>query len=76
MVGGPIQDIGGVYMITAYFTNPGRICEKDSVRKPGQVGEKLILSTGKDSLMEVPLLEKDTGTSKWVKGKCFYGMGK
>ena len=76
MVGGPIRDIGGFYIITAYFTNPARICEKGNIRKPGQVGEKLILSTGKDSFMEVPLLEKDIGTTKWVKGKCFYGMGK
>ena len=46
MVGGPIQDIGGFYMMTAYFTNPARICDKGSIRKPGQIGEKLILSTG------------------------------
>ena len=76
MLGGPILDNGKFHHITAYFTDPKRICDKNHQRNSGRVGEKLVLTTGPDSSMEIPLLEKDIGSTKWVKGKCFWGMGK
>ena len=59
-------------VITAYFTNPSGICN-------GERGDdNLYVQTGSspDNLMNIPYQESDLGTTLWVKGKCFVGMGR
>lgn len=65
------------YALTAYFTDPNTICNTGQrATKQGYVGDKLFLSIGKDKYMEIPLKESDIGSTEWVQGRCFVGMGK
>jgi len=62
--------------MTAYFTEPSTICSKRDVPlAEGITGDKLVLVTGKKTFMTAPLMEKGIPSTKWVKGKCFKGMG-
>ena len=67
---------GNMYVITAYFVDPTTIC---SGTRPSSdyMGDRLLLQTGSspDKHVAVPFKEEDLAGSKWVKGKCFYGMG-
>eukprot|EP00794_Sanderia_malayensis_P018264 gene18264-20084_t len=69
-------DQDGLRYVTAYFTNPSTIC-KNPNRKSGCVGDALYIQNGKtpQSVYRVPLAESGLAGSKWVKGKCFVGMG-
>ena len=64
-------------VVTAYFVDPKVICaggREDSK----YLGESLHIQTGASpsSLMKIPLKEDGIEKTDWVKGKCFYGMGK
>lgn len=64
-------------VVTAYFVDPSLICNGN--RKPSEyLGDSLFIQTGKtpSSLMEVPLKQEDVKDTKWVEGKCVWGMGK
>ena len=47
------------------------------MRVKGYVGDKLMFRIGENRCMEIPLREEDLdqNTTKWVEGKCVYGMG-
>ncbi len=68
-------DNGALY-VTAYFAEPSTIC---TTRKAEEdcVGDSLIIQNGTTpkALMRIPLKESGIAASKWVKGKCFIGMG-
>lgn len=67
---------GGMYVITAYFVDPATIC---SGTRPSSdyMGDRLLLQTGSKpgDHVAIPFKEEDLVGTKWVKGKCFYGMG-
>jgi len=70
-----ILNDGSNYFITVYFTDPKKICKAGTKRRDNFVGENLYLLTT-EKMMLIPYHEKNVLTgSKWVKGKCFYGMG-
>lgn len=75
-----VPDDHGNYLLTAYFTKkPQDICKKRHRRSPKD-GDTLVLQMSdvrwcKPQFMEIPLDEKRLGNTKWVKGKCFKGMG-
>ncbi|XP_028400184.1 uncharacterized protein LOC114523458 [Dendronephthya gigantea] len=68
---------GSLLVITAYFVDPKVICAGGR-EESKYLGDSLFIQNGASpsSLMEIPLkedvVEKKT---KWVKGKCVYGMG-
>lgn len=77
-----VPDDHGNYLLTAYFTNkPRDICKKKKRRRRHAKDEDtLILQMSdvrrcKPQFMEIPLDEKKLGNTKWLKGKCFEGMG-
>jgi len=75
LVGKVILDDGTNYFIAVYFTDPYQICEAGTKRRDNYVGENLYLQTT-DKLMLIPYHEKNVlNGTKWVKGKCFHGMG-
>lgn len=76
MVGGPFYDNGEMYVLTAYFTDPNHVCDDENNRPKGVVGDELYLQVGVYEYMKVPLLESELASTKWMKGKCFFGMGK
>ena len=64
-------------VMTAYFVNPNVIC--NGKREYSQYsGDSLFIQTGEtlDSLMNIPLEQSDIRKTKWVEGKCVWGMGK
>jgi len=62
--------------MTAYFTEPSTICSKrDLPLAEGITGDKLVFVAGKNKTLTVPLMEKGIPSTKWVKGRCFPGMG-
>jgi len=63
------------YFMTAYFTDPNKVCSEDTKRNGGVIGEKLIFLIGKDKYVEGPLNMEGTKGSKWTLGKCFPRMG-
>ena len=67
----------GRHHLTAYFTNPAKICN-GAKRTMGCVGENLYIQNGSNPrvLYKVPLRESGMRGTKWTKGKCFYQMGK
>ena len=72
-----LQIDGKLKYITAYFTDPNNVCNKNATRNKDYVGDKLGIFMGKERpLMILPLKEEDLKTTKWTKGKCFFGMGK
>ncbi|GFO02751.1 hypothetical protein PoB_002925600, partial [Plakobranchus ocellatus] len=68
------------YVLTAYFTNASKICTegrtKEQFDKEG-TGENLWIQIDSNPmrLMKIAKREADIA-SPWVKGKCFYTMGK
>ena len=65
-------------VLTAYFVDkPEDICNSKR-ENPKYIGNSLSFQTGPtlSSLMTIPLNEKDIPQTKWIKGKCVYGMGK
>lgn len=68
---------GDVMVITAYFVHPSVIC-KGGRKKSSYIGEDLYIQSGPsvEDLMKIPFKESDLASTKWVKGKCFYSMGK
>jgi len=66
---------GKFYYLTAYFTDPKKICDTKIQRAKGIIGDKLVFLAGKDKYVEAPLLSKDAAGTKWVLGRCFIGMG-
>ncbi|XP_057317600.1 uncharacterized protein LOC130662709 [Hydractinia symbiolongicarpus] len=73
-LGGPIIDDGTNYHATVYFTEPSKICS-GTKRDKNYVGDKMFILMGKSQLMTIPLKEDKIANTKWVKGRCFYGMG-
>lgn len=68
---------GDMLVVTAYFVHPSVIC--NGTRKASKyLGDGLFIQTGKtpSSLMEIPLKQDDVKKTKWVEGKCVWGMGK
>ena len=76
MVSDSFYDDGEMYVLTVYFTDPNHVCDGENNRPKGIVGDELNLQVGVYEYMKVPLLEKELASTKWVKGKCFFGMGK
>ena len=76
-----VPDDHGNYLLTAYFTKkPQDICKKRH-RHSSKDDDTLVLQMSdvrwcKPQFMEIPLDEKKLGNTKWVKGRCFKGMGK
>ena len=68
--------VGDYYYLTAYFTDPSKICNPYVNRPKSLVGDKLIFMTGYKQYMTVPRRESGLKNTKWKKGKCFTGMGK
>jgi len=69
---------GGYYYVTAYFTEPGKICCYCSVRDMDVIGDKLIFLNDKTSRVVVPMTvesKKNMTSKKWMRGKCFPNMG-
>lgn len=73
-LGGPIIDDGTNYHATLYFTEPSKICN-GTKRDKNYIGDKMFILMGKSQLMSIPLKEDKMANTKWVKGRCFYGMG-
>lgn len=81
-----VKDDHGHYLVTAYFTDkPSDICKK----RPGKhlangrhkKKDALVIQMSdvrlcKPEFMEIPLDERKLANTRWVKGKCFRGMGK
>jgi len=66
-----VKEAGGdYYYMTSYFTDAKNICDKSAKKE-----QKLVFLLDTDKYIEVPSLEKDIVATKWVKGKCFVGMG-
>ncbi|CAH3030479.1 unnamed protein product [Porites evermanni] len=80
-----VKDDHGHYLVTAYFTDkPSDICKK----RPGKhlangrhkKKDALVIQMSdvrlcKPEFMEIPLDERKLANTRWVKGKCFRGMG-
>jgi len=66
---------GDYYYLTAYFTEPKSICDKNINRPEGIIGDRLFFRVGEDKYIEAPLLREDTNGTKWTLGRCFPGMG-
>ena len=68
---------GDSLVLTAYFVDPSTICNSQR-NDDTYLGDSLAIQIGPtpSSLMEIPLDEEDIPQTKWVKGKCFVGMGK
>jgi hypothetical protein len=70
-----------MYILTAYFIDPGLICTIGrtlSRLEHEGTGSGLFLQNGTNpiqDIIEVPLWENGTGKTKWVKGGCFRTMG-
>lgn len=67
---------GDSLVITAYFVHPSVIC--DGKRKSTDyIGENLYIQLGPSirNLLKIPFEESKIGSTKWVKGKCFWTMG-
>jgi len=80
-VRGLFNDKGSEYVITAYFTNPSKICSEgrstSQFEREG-TGSGLYVQTGpnpRTDIMAVPMQEAQVASTKWTKGKCFVGMG-
>jgi charged multivesicular body protein 7 len=78
---GVFTEEANMWVITAYFVEPNTICTSgrtaQQLEREG-TGTLLAVQTGPtpSSLMRMPLTESDvTTTTKYVHGKCFYGMG-
>ena len=63
---------GDTVVITAYFTHPSGICNGRRTE------DNLYIQVGPSSnnLRSIPYLESNIGSTRWVKGKCFWAMGK
>jgi len=66
---------GTFYYLTAYFTDPTKICDAKVQRAKGIIGDKLVFLAGDNKYVEAPLLSKDAKGTSWVLGRCFIGMG-
>lgn len=87
LANGPFLHMDGKIYLTAYFTDPLTACgaQEDIVEESKVVGDKLLLQVkplnrakldeNTNTLLELPLREKDIGSTMWTKGKCFYSMG-
>ena len=67
---------GNKIVLTAYFTDPNTICTGNRATTPGYIGDNLYLPM-ENGVVKIPLKESDlvSGDNKWVKGRCFFGMG-
>jgi len=65
---------GNFYYLTAYFTDPKKICDT-KIHRSEDIGDKLVFLAGKEKYVEAPLLSKDAGGTKWILGSCYYAMG-
>ncbi|CAH1785195.1 unnamed protein product [Owenia fusiformis] len=73
---------GSKYVITAYFTNPEKICSEG--RSSNQfdtegTGNGLFIQSGANPVRDfitIPMTESAIARTKWTKGKCFYWMGR
>ena len=86
-----VKDDHGHYLITAYFTKKLRdICKKkhkhrdrrddDGKKEKHKNEDTLVIQMSdvrlcKPRFMEIPMDERKLAQTKWVKGKCFPGMG-
>lgn len=64
-------------VVTAYFVDPKVICAGGRDESE-YLGDSLFIQNGASpsSLMKIPLKEENVvGKTKWVEGKCVYGMG-
>lgn len=75
--------IGGtdVYILTAYFIDPRRICRSNDIhyRKEDCKVNGLWLQNGTDPVRDSflsPIKESDINSTKWVQGACIPSMGK
>jgi len=66
---------GTFYYLTAYFTEPKKICDAKVQRTRGIIGDKLVFLAGNDKYIEAPLLRRDTTGTHWVLGRRSRGMG-
>ena len=84
--GAYVKDDHGHYLVTAYFTDkPSDICKKRDrhfmangrhKKKDALVIQMSDVRLYKLEFMEIPLVERKLANTRWVKGKCFRGMGK
>ena len=83
--GAYVKDDHGHYLVTAYFTDkPSDICKKRGKhlangrhkKKDALVIQMSDVRLCKPEFMEIPLDERKLANTRWVKGKCFRGMGK
>lgn len=72
---GAYQTLGDFVYITAYFTEPRKVCDKYSVQYSDIVGDKLMFLAGRDKYLIAPLENKNIESTKWVKGNCVMLMG-
>jgi hypothetical protein len=61
---------GDVYTISAYFTDPSKVCTA-TTRQP--TGDRLVIKSNQQEI-NVALKESEVA-SFWTKGQCFYTMG-
>lgn len=69
------EDGNSYYYMTAYFTDPSKICQENAVHESDVIGNKLMFLVGEDKYVEGPLKTGGTEGTKWMKGKCMPGMG-
>lgn len=70
-----------VYILTAYFIDPKRICrsKKNHYRKDDCRGNGLWLQNGTNPIRDsflVSIKETELISTKWVQAQCFPTMGK
>lgn len=69
------------YVLTAYFTDPSRICTRGRTQQQFETegtGTDLWIQTGNrpTDVTRIPKKEMNVSSTKWSEGKCFVSMGK
>ncbi|KAK3690946.1 hypothetical protein RRG08_021643 [Elysia crispata] len=76
----PFVFVDNRYVISAYFTDPSKICTEGRSAKEFKdegTGTDIWLQTGNtpSEVTLIPKQQKDVAGTKWVEGKCFITMG-
>lgn len=77
----PFVDDGERWVVTAYFTDPSKICTTGRSASQFQIegtGTNLYIQNGSlpGGVILIPKNEDDIKGTKWTEGECFYTMGK
>ncbi|XP_060066698.1 uncharacterized protein LOC132546979 [Ylistrum balloti] len=73
--------VGDMYFLTAYFTNPATICSNGRTAEnfaANGTGNTLYIQNGTNPVansLEIPMNESGLASTKWTRGHCFFSMG-